>query len=185
MLSDVEREARSRMEAAVEALRSDLAAIRTGRASPALVERIRVEYYGTLTPLKELAGVSIPEPHQLLIRPWDPGALKDIERAILASDLGLTPNNDGQLIRLSIPPLTEERRRELARMVAKRVEEGKVAVRNIRRDVLADLKEMQNEKLITEDDYYEGREALQKITDEFTRLMDEVGQEKQNEIMQV
>ena len=133
MIADVEREARHRMETAVESLRADLASIRTGRASPALLDRIRVDYFGTPTSLQQLAGISVPEPAQLMIRPWDRGTLGVIERAILASDLGLTPNNDGQVIRLIIPALTEERRRELARLVAKRVEEAKVAIRNMRR----------------------------------------------------
>lgn len=185
MLAEVEREARERMEAAVESLQVDLASIRTGRASPALLDRIRVDYYGTQTPLQQLAGISVPEPTQLMIRPWDRSSLPIIERAILASDLGLTPNNDGMVIRLHIPPLTEERRRELARIVAKRVEEGRVAVRNIRRDALNDLKEMQNEKIITEDDFFEGRDRLQKLTDDYIKRLDEVGERKQAEIMQV
>ncbi|MGQ9553787.1 MAG: ribosome recycling factor [Anaerolineae bacterium] len=185
MLAEVEREARERMEAAVESLQVDLASIRTGRASPALLDRIKVDYYGTQTPLQQLAGISVPEPTQLMIRPWDRSSLPIIERAILASDLGLTPNNDGMVIRLHIPPLTEERRRELARIVAKRVEEGRVAVRNIRRDALNDLKEMQNEKIITEDDFFEGRDRLQKLTDDYIKRLDEVGERKQAEIMQV
>jgi len=185
MLDEVEREARARMEAAVESLRSDLATIRTGRASPALLDRIRVDYYGTPTPLQQLAGISVPEPAMLMIRPWDRSTLGLIERAILQSDLGLTPNNDGQVIRLNIPVLTEERRRELARIVAKRVEEGKVAVRNIRRDALSDLKEMESEKLITEDDLEDGRERLQKLTDSYIERLEELGRQKHDEIMQV
>ena len=185
MLDQVEWEARNRMEAAVDALRSDLAVIRTGRASPALIERVKVDYYGTPTPLQQLAGISVPEPHQLVIRPWDRGSLNAIERAILTSDLGLTPANDGQVIRLSIPPLTEEQRRALARQVSRRVEEGKVAVRNIRRDALSELKELQNEKLITEDDYYQARDELQKLTDQYIERLEEVGQQKQEEILQV
>ena len=185
MLAEVEREARARMEAAVESLRSDLASIRTGRASPALLDRIRVDYYGTPTSLQQLAGVSVPEPAMLMIRPWDRGTLGLIERAVLQSDLGLTPNNDGQVIRLNIPVPTEERRRELARMVAKRVEEGRVAVRNIRRDALSDVKEMESEKMITEDDLDDGREWLQKLTDSHIERLEEVGKQKHDEIMQV
>lgn len=185
MLAEVEREARARMEAAVESLRNDLATIRTGRASPALLDRIRVDYYGTPTPLQQLAGVSVPEPAMLMIRPWDRSTLGLIERAILQSDLGLTPNNDGQVIRLTIPVLTEERRRELARVVAKRVEEGRVAVRNIRRDSLSDLKEMESAKLITEDDLNDGKERLQKLTDSYIERLEEVGKLKHDEIMQV
>lgn len=185
MLADVEREARTRMTAAVDSLRADLASIRTGRASPALLDRIRVDYYGTPTPLQQLAGISVPEPNQLMIRPYDRGTLGIIERAILQSDLNLTPNNDGQAIRLIIPALTEERRRELARLVSRRVEEGKVAVRNIRRDALGDLKEMENEKMITEDDHKDGRERLQKLTDDFIQRLEDIGKQKQEEIMQV
>ncbi|MHB0877745.1 MAG: ribosome recycling factor [Anaerolineae bacterium] len=185
MIAEVEKEARVRMEAAVDSLRSDLASIRTGRAAPALLDRIRVDYYGTPTALQQLAGVSVPEPAMLMIRPWDRGSLGLIERAILQSDLGLTPNNDGQVIRLNIPVLTEERRRDLARMVAKRVEEGRVAVRNVRRDALNDLKDMESEKMITEDDLDDGRERLQKLTDSFIERLEEVGKQKHDEIMQV
>jgi ribosome recycling factor len=185
MLAEVERDARGRMEAAVESLRVDLASIRTGRASPALLDRVRVDYYGTPTPLQQLAGISVPEPAQLMIRPWERGSLKSIERALLESDLGLTPNNDGQVIRLHIPALTEERRRELARQVARRVEEGRVAVRNVRRDALNDLKDMEGENMITEDDLEDGKESLQKLTDQMIERLEEVGKHKQDEIMQV
>ncbi|NPV10040.1 MAG: ribosome recycling factor [Anaerolineae bacterium] len=185
MIDDVEREARGRMEAAIESLRADLASIRTGRASPALLDRVRVDYYGSPTPLQQLASISVPEPTQLLIRPWERNILGAIERAILASDLGLTPNNDGQVIRLSIPALTEERRRELVRQVHRRVEEGRVAIRNVRRDALNDLRELQNEKEITEDDFYQSRDQLQKLTDEYIKRLEEVGKEKEQEILQV
>lgn len=185
MLAEVEREARGRMDAAVDSLRVDLASIRTGRASPALLDRIRVDYFGTPTSLQQLAGISVPEPSQLMIRPWDRGSLKLIERALLESDLGLTPNNDGQVIRLNLPALTEDRRRDLARQVAKRVEEGRVAVRNIRRDALNDLKDMESEKMITEDDLEDGKESLQKLTDHFITLLEEVGKQKHDEILQV
>jgi ribosome recycling factor len=185
MIAEVERESRVRMEAAVESLRTDLASIRTGRAAPAILDRVRVDYYGTPTALQQLAGISVPEPTTLLIRPWDRNTLGLIERAILASDLGLTPNNDGQVIRLNLPALTEERRRDLARMVAKRVEEGRVAVRNIRRDALGDLKDMESENMITEDDLDDGRERLQKLTDSYIERLEEVGKQKHDEIMQV
>ncbi len=185
MIDDVEREARGRMEAAIESLRADLASIRTGRASPALLDRVRVDYYGSPTPLQQLASISVPEPTQLLIRPWERNILGAIERAILASDLGLTPNNDGQVIRLSIPALTEERRRELVRQVHSRVEEGRVAIRNVPRDALNDLRELQNEKEITEDDFYQSRDQLQKLTDEYIKRLEEVGKEKEQEILQV
>src|SRR3990170_8610551 len=165
MVSDALVEAESRMKGAVRALEEDLAAIRTGGPSPAIVERLAVDYYGTPTPLMQLATISAPEPRLLTIKPFDPGSLKNIERAILASDLGLTPGNDGKLIRLMIPALTEERRRELVKATHHRAEEARVAVRNVRRDVHNDLREFEKEKLISEDDLKRGEEDLQKMTD--------------------
>jgi len=185
MVADVEREARGRMEAAIESLRADLAAIRTGRAAPALLDKVRVDYYGTATPLQQVAGISVPEPNQLLIRPWERSTLNAIQKAILASDLGLTPNNDGQVIRLVIPSLTEERRRDLVKQVQRRVEEGRVAIRNIRRDSLSDVKDLENEKEITEDDFFDARDRLQKMTDELIKRLEDVGREKEQEILQV
>ncbi|NLT42038.1 MAG: ribosome recycling factor [Anaerolineae bacterium] len=185
MVADVEREARGRMEAAIESLRADLAAIRTGRAAPALLDKVRVDYYGTPTPLQQVAGISVPEPNQLLIRPWERSTLNAIQKAILASDLGLTPNNDGQVIRLVIPSLTEERRRDLVKQVQRRVEEGRVAIRNIRRDSLSDVKDLENEKEITEDDFFDARDRLQKMTDELIKRLEDVGREKEQEILQV
>ena len=149
MLNDVYKEAESRMKGAVQALEEDLGGIRTGRASPVLVERLHVEYYGMLTPLIQLASISVPEPRSLLIRPFDPASLKAIERAILVSDLGLTPNNDGKSIRLNLPPLTEERRRDLVKVVHNRLEEARVAARNVRRDSIRDLREFLQEKMIS------------------------------------
>jgi ribosome recycling factor len=184
MVPEVEHEARHKMEAAVEALRVELASIRTGRASPALLEHIHVDYYGTPTSMQQLAGISVPEPNQLLIRPWDKASLKAIEHAIQTSDLGLTPNNDGQVIRLLIPLLTEERRRDLARIIAKRVEEGRVVIRNIRRDSLKDLKDLEGEKLITEDEHEDAKERLQKLTDDYIKRIEDVGSQKHQEIMQ-
>ena len=185
MIADVLKEAEVRMSKAVEVMREDLMAIRTGRASPALVERLRVNYYGTPTPLNQIAAISVPEPRLLVIRPWDPNSSGEIEKAILKSDLGLTPNNDGAVIRLSIPRLTEERRKELGKVVGRRVEEGHVAVRNIRRDIQEDLRELQKEKLITEDEFFEAREKLQEIHDKYIALMDEIGKAKQQEILEI
>jgi ribosome recycling factor len=185
MIADALKEAENRMTKAVEALRDDLMAIRTGRASPALVERLRVEYYETLTPLNQIAAISAPEPRLLVVRPWDPTVIGAIEKAILKSELGLTPNNDGVVIRLPIPRLTEERRRELSKVVGRRVEEGHIAVRNIRRDVQEDLREFEKEKLITEDDFHQGRDQLQQIHDKYVAQMDEIGEAKQQEIMEV
>ena len=185
MIAEAMKEAETRMTKAVEALKEDLMTIRTGRASPALVERLRVEYYGTPTPLNQLAAISAPEPRLLIIRPWDPGSIADIEKAIQKSELGLTPSNDGGIIRLPIPRLTEERRRELSKVVARRVEEGHVAVRNIRRDVQDDLREFEKEKLITEDELYNAREKLQGLHDGYVEKMGEIGKAKQQEILEI
>lgn len=185
MLKDIYRESESRMKGAVQALEEDLARIRTGRASPALIERLQVEYYGTPTPLIQLASISVPEPRSLLIRPFDPSTLRTIERAILSSDLGLTPNNDGKSIRLNLPPLTEERRKELVKVVHNRVEEARVAARNVRRDSIRDLREFEQEKLISEDDQKRGEEELQKITDRYIDEINGIGERKEKEIMEV
>lgn len=185
MINDLLNELRGRMEKSVEALQDDLLGIRTGRASPALVEKLAVEYYGTLTPLNQMASIAVPEPRLLVIRPWDPSALADIERAILKSDLGLTPMNDGKLIRLSIPRLTEERRRELVKVVARRVEEARIAIRNLRRDALKDLQEFEKEKMISEDEFFRAKDEVQELTDEFTGRMDEIGQRKEEEVMEI
>lgn len=183
-MKDLLREVEERMHKAIQALENDLRAIRTGRASPALVERVMVDYYGAPTPLVQLAVISAPEPQLLTIRPYDPGSLADIERAILKSELGLTPSNDGRIIRLPIPPLTEERRRELAKMVRQRVEEGKIALRNIRREALDDLHEFKDEKLISEDEFYQGKDDLQDLIDRYSEQMDEISERKQREIME-
>lgn len=185
MIEEVLKELEYKMSRAVEVLQTDLMGIRTGRASPALIERLRVDYYGAQTPLNQLATISAPEPRLLAIRPWDPTSLSAIERAILKSDLGLTPNNDGKIIRLSIPRLTEERRQELVKLVARRVEEGKVAVRNCRRDGIDDLRELEKEKLISEDEFYEGKEEVQKLTDSFIEKIDELGKKKEEEILEI
>jgi len=185
MLNDVYKEAEARMKGAIQSLEEDLSGIRTGRASPALVERIQVEYYGVSTPLVQLATISVPEPRMLLIRPFDSSSLKAIERAILASDLGLTPNNDGKTIRLILPPLTEERRRELVKVVHNRVEEARVAARNVRRDSIRDLRELEQEKLISEDELQKGETELQKITDRYIEEINKIGERKEKEIMEI
>lgn len=184
MIKDLLRETEDHMRKSVEALEADLRTIRTGRASPALVERVMVEYYGTPTPLRQLAVISAPEPQLLTIRPYDPGSLGDIERGILKSELGLTPSNDGRIIRLPIPRLTEERRRDLAKLVRRRIEEGKVALRNIRRETLDDLREFEKEKLISEDDLYRGKDDLQDLTNRYSKQMDEISTRKQREILE-
>jgi ribosome recycling factor len=185
MINEVLDELRERMKKSVEALQDDLLSIRTGRASPALVEKLPVEYYGTATPLNQMASIAAPEPRLLVIRPWDPSALADIERAILRSDLGLTPMNDGMLIRLSIPRLTEERRRELVKVVSRRVEEARIAVRNLRRDALQDLKEFEKEKMISEDEFFRGKDKVQELTDGFVEEIDSIGKRKEEEVMEI
>lgn len=185
MLKEAHNEAEERMKGALEALDEDLSGIRTGRASPALVERLMVEYYGMPTPLMQLASISVPESRMLMIRPFDGSTLRNIERAIQASDLGLTPNNDGKVIRLNLPPLTEERRRELVKLVHTRLEEARVAVRNVRRDGIKDLREFEHEKLISEDELEQGEDNLQKLTDKYIELVNEVGVRKEKEIMEV
>ena len=185
MLKEAYNEAEERMKGALEALEEDLAGIRTGRASPALVEKLSVEYYGMPTPLMQLATISVPESRMLMIRPFDASTLRNIERAILTSDLGLTPNNDGKVIRLNLPPLTEERRHDLVKLVHNRLEEARVAVRNVRRDGIKDLREFEHEKLISEDELEDGEESLQKVTDKYIEMVNEVGERKEKEIMEV
>ena len=185
MVKEALSEAEARMKGATKTLEESLATVRTGRASPAIIEKLEVEYYGTPTPLMQLATISAPEPRLLTIKPFDPGSLKNIERAILASDLGLTPGNDGKLIRLVIPALTEERRRELVKATHHRAEEARVAVRNVRRDVHNDLREFEKEKLISEDDLKRGEEDLQKMTDKMVEKVDDLVKRKEAEIMEV
>jgi ribosome recycling factor len=185
MLKEIYKDAESRMKGAIQALEEDLSTIRTGRASPALVERLQVEYYGTPTPLMQIASINVPEPRSLVIRPFDAGSLKAIEKAVRISDLGLTPNNDGKAIRLNLPPLTEERRKDLVKVVHHRLEDARVAVRNIRRDSIKDLREYENEKLISKDDRERGENEVQKMTDRFIEDVNRVGERKESEIMEV
>jgi len=185
MIKDILSDAESRMQGAIDSLELDLSGIRTGRATPALVERLHVEYYGMPTPLVQLATISVPDARTLLIRPFDATTIKVIEKAILASDLGLTPGNDGKAIRLNLPPLTEQRRRDLVKLVHNRLEEARVAVRNVRRDLNKDLRDFEKEKLITEDDLKQGEEQLQKTTDKYVSQVDVVGDRKEKEIMEV
>ncbi len=185
MLKETYKETETRMKGAIQALEEDLSGIRTGRASPALIERMHVEYYGVPTALIQLASISVPEPRSLLIKPFDASSLKAIERAILASDLGLTPNNDGKSIRLNLPPLTEERRRDLVKVVHNRVEEARVAARNVRRDSIRDLREFEQEKMISEDELKKGEEELQKITERYIEDINAAGDRKEKEILEV
>lgn len=185
MINEFLEDAESRMKKSVEALREELVTLRTGRASPALVEHLLVNYYDVPTPLIQIAGITAPEPRLLVIQPWDLNSLKDIERAIQTSELGLTPNSDGRVIRLAIPYLTEERRRDLVKRVRQRVEECKISLRNIRRDVITDLEEAKKEKMISEDDLFRAKDKLQELTEKYYDLSDEVGQAKEKEIMEV
>lgn len=173
------------MKGAIKSLEEDLGGYRTGRASPQLVEKIPVEMYGAEMPLQQMAVISVPEPQQLAIRPYDANAISAIERAIMKSNLGIMPNNDGKIIRLNMPRLTEERRRELTRVVGRRLEEAKVAVRNVRRDALNDLREFKNESLIAEDDFYRAQDDLQELTDKYIDEIDKMGKRKEEEIMEV
>ena len=184
MLEDVLTDAELRMEASMEFLQRELGAIRTGRASPALVERMNIDYYGTPTPLNQLAGISAPEARLLVIQPWDRGSMQAIERSIMESDLGLTPNSDGVVIRLSIPTLTEERRIELVRLVRAKVEEAKVAVRNVRRDAIDSSKELLSEKMISEDEERRGESSIQDLTNKFVDQADVIGKSKEEEILE-
>lgn len=185
MIKDILREAAERMQSALDTLEEDLAGIRTGRASPALVERLPVDYYGSSTPLIQLASISVPEPRQLMIRPFDPASLKDIEKAIMVSDLGLTPQNDGKVIRLTLPQLTEERRRDLVKVLHNRMEETRVKIRNIRRDLIRDLREFEKEGMISEDDQERGEKDLQDLTDKLSEKVETIGEAKEKEIMEV
>ncbi len=185
MVKETIHEAETRMKGAIDSLGDTLSGIRTGRATPALVEKLPVEYYGAATPLMQLASISVPEPRQLMIKPFDPSTIKSIERAIQASELGLTPNNDGKVIRLNLPILTEERRRDLVKVVHNHLEDSRVAIRNVRRDLIKDLREFEKEKMISEDDLKYAEEELQKLTDKFIEQVDTVGTKKQKEIMEV
>lgn len=184
-IKDVLKDAEDRMKSALSILEEDLRGMRTGRASTGLVEKLPVEYYGTETPLFQLATISVPEPQLITIRPFDKSSLKTIEKAILASELGLTPNNDGTIIRLNIPPLTQQRRNELQKVVHRRVEEARVAVRNVRRSAIDDLREFEKEKLISEDESEQGQEDVQKVTDKYVHAVEESGKRKEAEIMEV
>ncbi len=185
MIDDLLKDARDKMEKSVDATRHKFASVRTGRASAALLDRIMVEYYGSQTPLKQLATVSAPEARLLTVQPYDKSSIKNIEKAILESDVGLTPNNDGQIIRLQVPELTEERRRDLVKVVRNLAEEGRVAIRNIRRDVMHDLRELRDAGEAGSDDEHRAEEALQKLTDEKVKELDGVLKTKEEEILEV
>ena len=185
LIDDLLDDAREHMDKSVESTRGKFGSIRTGRASTALLDRINVDYYGAQTPLKQLATLSAPEARLLTVQPYDKSSIKSIEKAILESDIGLTPNNDGQIIRLQIPELTEERRKELVKVVRGLCEEGKVAIRNIRRDVMHDLRELRDAGEAGSDDEHRAEEALQRLTDEKVKELDALLKSKEDEILEV
>lgn len=185
MIDDIMADAKSRMDKAVEHLVGDLAGMRAGRANPAMVDKIMVNYYGAPTPINQLANINVPEARLLIINPWDKTSIGDIEKAIMKSDLGINPNNDGNVIRLNIPQLTEERRKDLVKVVRKRAEEGKVAIRNIRREANDLMKASEKDKLISEDASKKGLDDIQKATDRFIKDIDQILQQKEKEIMEL
>ena len=184
MIDDILQEARERMEKSITALKNELKRIRTGRASLSLLDGIRADYYGTQTPLNQMATLAVPESRLITIQPWDTSAIKEIEKAILKSDLGLTPTSDGKIVRIAIPPLTEERRKELVKVIHKMCEESKIAVRNIRRDANDLVKGLKKDGDISEDDAFKSQDNVQEITDEFTKRIDDIYQEKEKEILE-
>ncbi len=185
MEKELRKRATERMEGATEVFKKDLASIRTGRASLSLLEGITVDYYGTPTPIQQVASLSIPEPRQILIQPWEQRLIPEIEKAIMKSDLGLTPTNDGKVIRINIPPLTEERRKQLVKVVRKRAEEARIAIRNIRRDTNEELKKLEKDKHLSEDIVKRSQEEIQKLTDSFIGKIDDILAHKEKEIMEV
>ena len=181
VLAEVER----KMNRAMEALDRELSSLRTGRATPSLIENVSVEYYGTPTPLKQIASISAPDARAIMVQPWDKQALRDIERSLMKSELGFNPSNDGNIITVPIPPLNQERRQELVRLLKRKIEEGKVSVRNVRRDGLESLRKMEREKAISQDQNRRSQDQLQKTTDSFIKNIDQVSTAKEAEIMQV
>lgn len=184
-MSDFVKDAESKMQKTIEAVKADFASVRAGRANASVLDRVQVEYYGSPTPLNQVASISSPDPRQLVIQPWDSSLLREIEKAILTSELGINPQNDGKVIRLTFPQLTEERRKELTKQVHKYAEGGKVAVRNIRRDVMDKIKAAKKTSEITEDDAKDYEKKLQDVTDKYVRKLDELAAEKEKELMSV
>ena len=185
MIDETLKDAEHRMQSAVQALDRELNSVRTGRARPSLVEGLKVDYYGTPTPLNQMAQINAPEPRLITIQPWDKAQLGTIEKAIQKSDLGITPSNDGNIIRLVVPPLTEDRRKELVKVVHKKVEDGRVSVRNVRRDALDHLRKAQHDKQISDDDERKAADRLQKLTDRFVAEIDKHGVTKEQELLEV
>ncbi len=176
---------KEKMEKCLNSLERDYKAVRAGRANPAILDRVTVDYYGTPTPINQMAAISVPEPRMLMIQPWDSSTLKEIEKAINTAEIGINPSNDGKAIRLVFPPLTEERRKELVKDIAKRAEEAKVAIRNVRRDAMDDLKKLKKNNEITEDDQKTGEKKLQDITDSYVKEAEEMEKKKEQEILSI
>nr|WP_300092008.1 ribosome recycling factor [Sedimentibacter sp.] len=185
MFREVVAKSEETMRKSMGFLKEDLATIRAGKANPKLVDKIQVSYYGTMTPLNQVANISVPEPRAIMIQPWDASLVKEIEKSILASDLGITPSNDGKVIRLILPVLTEERRKDLLKLVKKETENAKVAVRNIRRDANEELKKLEKSSEITKDDLKKAEEDMQKLTDKYIKFVEDIYKEKEKEILEV
>lgn len=185
MIADILKDTDTRMRKAMDALHNNLESVRTGRASPTLVERIHVDYYGASTPLNQLAGISVPESRLIVIQPWDRGSIGPIEKALMQSDLGLNPNNDGQVIRINIPMLTEERRKQMVKVVHGTTEETKVAVRNIRRDALSQAKDLANKKEVSEDDERRASQEVETLTKKYVDEAEKIGKAKEQEVLEV
>lgn len=185
MYSDLVTKSEEMMKKSISFLKEELATIRAGKANPKLVDKIQVSYYGTMTPLNQIANISVPEPRTIIIQPWDSSCLRDVEKAILISDLGINPTNDGKLIRLIVPVLTEERRKDILKIVKKNTENSKIAIRNIRRDSNEEFKKLEKTSEITKDDLKKAEEEMQKITDKYINLIDDVYKEKEKEILEV
>jgi ribosome recycling factor len=185
MLTELYQDTETKMDKTLESLGRELGTVRTGRASLSILDGISLEYYGSQSPLNQVATLSVPESRLIVIQPWDPSVIKDIEKAIMRSDLGLTPNNDGKVIRIPIPPLTEERRMQLVKLVKKHGEEAKIAVRNIRRDAISEAKEFEKETVISEDELHRAQDEIQKITDRLIEKVDELIEKKEKEVLEI
>ncbi|MDD2494857.1 MAG: ribosome recycling factor [Tissierellia bacterium] len=185
MYKELVTKSEDQMKKSINFLKEELSSIRAGKANPKLVDKIQVSYYGTMTPISQVATISVPEPRSIIIQPWDASIIKDVEKAILASDLGITPANDGKLIRLVMPYLTEERRKELLKVVKKETENGKIAIRNVRRDTIDIFKKQEKASELTKDDLKKAEEEMQKLTDKYIKLIDEILKDKEKEILEV
>ncbi|AJF06977.1 ribosome recycling factor [Geoalkalibacter subterraneus] len=185
MYDDILKKTRSGMDKAIDALKKEFSKVRTGRASTALLDEVRIDYYGTPTPLNQVGSLTVPEPRMIIIQPWEKNLIPEIEKAILKSDLGLNPSSDGQVIRIAIPPLTEERRKEMVKLVKRMGEDARIAIRNVRRDGNDALKKMEKEKEISEDDLKRGEKDIQDLTDQYVKKVDELISSKETEVMEV